>query len=147
MKYYLGVFILEAQPMTKGEAFTKGYFQGYIINGESEAKGYVILFNNGNTTWIDKESFESSYFPIISDNCITEKDVENFISKEECCLNNKFSSIIHSTKTNFKITTNFIPTNSDSKDTNKMLAIRNNKDKIKEYLNFVLQWALNGLKY
>lgn len=149
MKHFIGVIMLEAEPMTKGEAFDKGYYRGSIVNGESKLEGYVILFSNGNTTWMEKESFESAYFPISNKNHISEEDVEKFIVKGEVAkLGNKTTVVVDTTLTGFDtVGTSAIvsPFNYDE-NIGAKYAREKIKSKIWGHLGFVLQWALNGLK-
>lgn len=149
MKHFIGVTILEAEPMTKGDAFDKGYYRGSIVNGEAKVEGYVILFLNGNTTWMEKESFESTYFPISNRSKIMEEDVESFIiQKESAKVGDKTCIAMSTTLTGFEtIGTSAVVNPINYKhEIEEQIARREIKDKIWGHLGFVLQWALNGLK-
>lgn len=149
MKHFIGVTILEAEPMTKGDAFDKGYYKGSIVNGEAKVEGYIILFLNGNTTWMEKENFESIYFPISNRSKIMEEDVEDFIVKGEVAkFGEKTTVVVDSTLTKFDTVGTSAVVSPFNYDEN--IGVRYAREQIKSkiwgHLGFVLQWALNGLK-
>ena len=60
MKKYIGVKIVEAEPMTQGEARTKGFYHNEITDINKE--GYHVHYtNNDYDSWSPKEVFEDSY--------------------------------------------------------------------------------------
>lgn len=63
MKKYIGTKMVNAEPMTKGEAFKKNLLKsGVNVNDEdSTQEGYVVEYEDGYTSWSPKETFEKAY--------------------------------------------------------------------------------------
>lgn len=87
MKKYIGTKMVNAEPMTKGEAFQKNLLKsGVNVNDEdSTQEGYVVEYEDGYTSWSPKETFEKTY-----------KVAETFQDRlqiEECELNDKINKL------------------------------------------------------
>ena len=87
MKKYIGTKMVNAEPMTKGEAFKKNLLKsGVNVNDEdSTQEGYVVKYEDGYTSWSPKETFEKAY-----------KVAETFQDRlqiEECELNDKINKL------------------------------------------------------
>lgn len=63
MKKYIGTKMVNAEPMTKGEAFRKNLLKtGVEVNEEESAQeGYKVEYEDGYTSWSPKEVFEKAY--------------------------------------------------------------------------------------
>lgn len=60
MEKYIGVKLVEAEPMTQGEAADKGFYHRSITDRSTE--GYHVHYiNNDYDSWSPKEIFEDSY--------------------------------------------------------------------------------------
>ena len=60
MEKYIGVKLVEAEPMTQGEAADKGFYPRKIT--DRSAEGYHVHYtNNDYDSWSPKEVFEDSY--------------------------------------------------------------------------------------
>ena len=60
MEKYIGVKIVEAEPMTQGEAADKGFYPRKIT--DRSAEGYHVHYtNNDYDSWSPKAVFEDSY--------------------------------------------------------------------------------------
>ena len=73
MKNYIGVKIVKAQPMTKGE-FSKMKGAASPLLEESKEPGYVVKYPDGYISWSPKETFEKAY---------RELDCKDFINSED----------------------------------------------------------------
>lgn len=63
MKKYIGVKIVEAEPMTQGEAADRGFYPRTITNRKAE--GYHVHYtDNDYDSWSPKEVFENSYHEV-----------------------------------------------------------------------------------
>lgn len=63
MKKYIGVKIVEAEPMTQGEAADKGFYPRTIT--DRKAEGYHVHYtDNDYDSWSPKEVFEKSYHEV-----------------------------------------------------------------------------------
>lgn len=60
MKQYLGVKVVEAEPMTANEFAAKFPLKGKVDPNE-DADGYMVKYDNGHISWSPKEVFEKSY--------------------------------------------------------------------------------------
>lgn len=61
MKKYIGTKQIEAEPMTLGEACSKGLVKSEIEENESYKLGYHTRTEYGYESWSPKELFEESY--------------------------------------------------------------------------------------
>lgn len=114
-------------------------------------QGYHVIYEDGYESWSPKDVFERAYMQIEAKNKLSQTDIDKFFE-------NGKSSVItidkHITVMHYKTPTNFFwaensgcvdPANYDAaigeqECTNRI------KDKIWNYLGFVLSWAQNGLK-
>lgn len=144
MKKFIGIKMIEAEPMTAGEAFAKGYWVG----PSNEEEGYHVHYPDGYDSWSPKDIFEKAYFGIEKSDCITNTDIKNFTKN------------VYSTKVGTKTTNTTIecitgyevhgqsscvkPENFDLTIGEKYARLRA-EDSIWAGLGFVLQWAKYGL--
>lgn len=61
MKKYIGTKQIEAEPMTLGEACSKGLVKSEIEKNESYKLGYHTRTEYGYESWSPKKLFEESY--------------------------------------------------------------------------------------
>ena len=61
MKKYIGTRQIEAEPMTLGEAHSKGLVKSEIEENESYKLGYHIRTEYGYESWSPKDVFEKAY--------------------------------------------------------------------------------------
>lgn len=63
MKKYIGTKMVNAEPMTKGEAFEKNLLKtGVEVTAEESTQyGYKVEYEDGYTSWSPKEVFEKAY--------------------------------------------------------------------------------------
>lgn len=60
METYLGVKLIEAKPMTRGEhSVSKGFDE--VLNGKAEDEGYQVVYEDGYESWSPKDVFEKAY--------------------------------------------------------------------------------------
>jgi hypothetical protein len=60
MKKYLGIKVVSAEPMTRGEAGKAGLVRGYSENDEN-CEGYKVVYEDGYESWSPKSTFEKAY--------------------------------------------------------------------------------------
>ena len=60
MKNYIGVKIVKAEPMTKGE-FNKQRGALSPLIEQSGEEGYVVMYPDGYVSWSPKKVFENAY--------------------------------------------------------------------------------------
>lgn len=63
MKKYIGTKLIEAEPMTMGEAYEKGLLQAGRVPNESEKAndGYHVKYQDGYESWSPKDAFDNAY--------------------------------------------------------------------------------------
>lgn len=63
MKKYIGTKQVEAEPMTMGQAYEKGFLQAGRVPSETEQDkpGYHVKYADGYESWSPAEPFEKAY--------------------------------------------------------------------------------------
>lgn len=63
MKKYIGTKQVEAEPMTMGQAYEKGFLQAGRVPSETEQDkpGYHVKYADGYESWSPAEPFEQAY--------------------------------------------------------------------------------------
>lgn len=85
MKTYIGTKRLNAEPMTKGEAYDRSLLRGEIVEAERETHGYHVVYPDGYESWSPKDVFEDVY-------CVAETPLD-CINIEYQDLDNKVGKI------------------------------------------------------
>lgn len=151
MSKFIGVKMVEAVPMTASEALQKDYRVGQ--NGTIIApatKGYEVTYPDGYKSWSPKDVFEASYYQIQDSNGETlyRNDVEGFINKVESVkIGNKTTNVLMTCLTGYEINAQSVCIDKNNYDMSigEIYAKPKAIDAILAHLNFVLQWARNGL--
>ena len=86
MKHYIGTKQVEAELMSKGEAYEKGLLKAGIVPSEEESSimGYHVRYKDGYESWSPKNVFEEAYqLSETSLDCmlIEQNELEDRISK------------------------------------------------------------------
>lgn len=113
--------------------------------------GYHVIYEDGYESWSPKDVFERAYMQIGARNKLTQGDIDKFFENGKSSV---MSIDKHITVMHYKTPTNFFWTESsgcvDPKNYDLALGecscTSKIKDKIWNYLGFVLSWAQNGLK-
>lgn len=114
-------------------------------------QGYHVIYEDGYESWSPKDVFERAYMPIGAKNKLTQGDIDKFFENGKTSvmtIDKHITVMHHKTPTKFFWTEHsgcVDPANYDIaigeyECTSKV------KDKIWNYLGFVLSWAQNGLK-
>lgn len=150
MKTYIGVKMISAFFLLKGDAFLQGYYKpgkDGILDSEKEDEGYVVDYGKYKS-WSPRAVFEQAYFPIEDPNKISKADVEAFIVKGSVNkLGEKTCVVLDSTITGFDMvgTSACVDPANYSEEIGSEIARKDITDKLWGHLGFVLQWAKNGL--
>lgn len=72
MKNYIGVKIVKAEPMTKGE-FEKRKGSVSPLLEKDSTEGYMVKYPDGYVSWSPKDVFETAYRPLDCEEFINEK--------------------------------------------------------------------------
>lgn len=150
IKKYIGVKLIEAEPMTRGEY---NIFRNWTLPADENPndEGYKLFRQDGTYSWEPKELFENSYMSLgdPEGTKIVEEDVNNFVVCQEAIKWGEKTTVLHVTLKN-----GFIITESSScvDPANFDMVIGANictdkiKDKIWGYLGFLLQCAKGGMR-
>ena len=152
MSKFIGVKMVEAVPMTAGEAANKGYRTPVAEKPtDLNLEGYEVTYPDGYKSWCPKDVFESSYYPIQDSNgeIISKEDVENFIfTTDSIKVGRKTTNTAIICRTGFEVHGQASCVNVDNYNLSigEQIAKPKAMDAIWGHLGFVLQWAKYGLK-
>lgn len=142
MKTFISVKKIKAEPCKAWKKY-----------GEHDvgADGYKIYYQNKDkyVSWCPKEEFEKQYLQLEEDTKITQKDVDNFITKTEVIKLGDKTTVVQATcKNGFSIINGSacVDVKNFDMEIGKQCCMEHIKDKIWEYLGFLLQSAQNGFK-
>lgn len=152
MSKFIGVKMVEAVPMTAGQAANKGYRTPVVEKySDLEARGYEVTYEDGYKSWSPADVFESSYYQIQDSNgeMFYRNDVEGFIDKVESIkIGTKTTNTTITCLTGYEIHGQSACVKPENYDMSigETYAKPKALDAIWAHLGFVLQWARNGLK-
>lgn len=152
MKYYMGVHLVQAKPMTLGEWLIDKSYEDYM-GRSSETIGYIVERPNTYPLWISKEEFESIYLPLTRPDSIMEPDLESFVGSMSETFSvdqpdNKTTMVRMETRTGYVdyATSSCVDPANYNQDIGINNCLGELKNKLWPMLGFVLQWAKYGLK-
>lgn len=148
MKNYIGVKIIQAKPMTRGDY---NIYRGWDIPVDENADdpGYLVKYSDTYESWSPKDVFESAYFEMDQDSTkITQDMVERFRGPVDYeTFDEKTTHAFAYSQTGFvqhEVSSCVDPANYD-----EAVGVEICTEKINNTfwlcLGFVLQWARNGL--
>ena len=80
MQKFIGVKLVQAEPMKAEEAISKGYLRVKDSYPNTQQDGYHVVYQDGYNSWCPKEVFDKQYFGVSSEK-VTEIDTQNLISR------------------------------------------------------------------
>lgn len=147
MNNYIGVEMIQAIPMLAKDAVNKGYKVDSI---DLSVNGYEITNSSGVKFWCPADVFERIYLKLNDNKCeeILEEDIKDFIfATHTSKLGRKTANVAVICRTGFEINSQ-----STSMDADKFtlykggnIAYTRANNVIQTYLEFVLEWAKNGI--
>lgn len=141
MKNYIGCKLIKAEPC-KAWKNTE--------NNKIGEDGYKVIYPDGYVSWSPKEVFEKAYMEIGDNNSITQENVDKFIAKTEVVpINNNKTTVVLATLANgFIIVEGSSCVDEDNYDEKIGVecCVERIKNKVWEFLGFLLQTATNGVK-
>jgi hypothetical protein len=150
MNKYLGVKLIEAEPMTRGEY---NEFRGWTIpeNEDPSDEGCIVKYSDDYVSWTPKEVFESSYLHLedIEGKSVKQADVDNFIKfYEDFKLGDKTTVVKATLINNFEIvgSSSCVDPSNFNQDLGINYSLDEIKDKVWGLLGFLLQCGVNGFK-
>lgn len=151
LKPYLGVKLLKARPMTRGEY---NEYRGWELpedeNGADE--GYLVQYEpDGYQSWSPKVQFENAYLPLADESRISEADIDLFVGPnaiESTKIDEKTTLVKMVPRSGFVQyeTSSCVDPENYNHELGISIAAKRIKDRIWPMLGFVLQWGKSGLK-
>lgn len=148
MKKYLGVKLIEAEPMTEGQFHI--FKDGMRPSPDSDGvPGYKVVYPDGYVSWSPKGVFEKAYMQVGDNNTIVERNVNDFIKWYDVQKWGDKTTIVVATLAN-----GFIITESSScvdpanfnMDIGYNICKERIQNRVWEMLGFMLQSGTNGIK-
>lgn len=149
MKDYLGVKMIKAQPMTRGEWAVKKS----EVNPEDrvdETPGYLVQYPDGYQSWSPAEAFESAYLELNDSTKITAGDLIRFLGIDPYAvdqLDEKTTLLRMVTRTGFVDyeTSSCVDPINYNEEIGASICVDRLNTRLWDRLGFVLQWAKHGL--
>lgn len=151
MSKFIGVKMVEAVPMTAGQAANKGYRTPVAKTPQDLNKeGYEVTYPDGYKSWCPADVFEASYYPIQDSNgeMLYRNDVEGFVDKVESIkIGAKTTNTTITCLTGYEVHGQSACVKPENYDMaiGEIYAKPKAMDAIWAHLGFVLQWAKYGL--
>ena len=149
MQNYMGIKLLQAKPMTRGDY---NIYRGWTIpaNENPADDGYLVKGSSTYETWSPKDAFEMAYLPLDNDTSITPAVVNGFIANVSASqVDGKTCLVKAQSLTGFmqyETSSCVVPENYDERIGTEV-AMKEIKKQLWFALGFVLQWARFGLKH
>lgn len=145
---YLGIKLLQdALPMNLGEY---NELRGWDIPADEnpEDLGYMVKYTDEYVSWSPKDAFEAAYMKLNGGNTITQKDVDDFITKLDVHKLDSKTTLVKATLRNgfviVEASSCVDPANFDL-EIGKEICLEKIKNQVWGHLGFSLQTAINGL--
>ena len=147
MDKYIGVKLIEAEPMTE-EEFRKG-----IIG--AGAPGYKVVYPDRYESWSPKDTFEKAYMKVIpnprllTDLSISQQMVDDFIKEVHVTTLGSKTTLVRCVLANgFEIieTSACVDPHSYSEQMGKEACLNSVRNKVWYLLGFLLQCGIGGVK-
>lgn len=147
MKKYVGVKMVQAEPMTYGEFHCEKGTPYETIKANNA--GYKVVYPDGYVSWSPKDVFEKAYMQIGDNNTIEEHNVNDFIVGYDVQPWGDKTTVVHATLAN-----GFIVSESSScvdaanfnMDIGYGICKEHIQDAVWKMLGFLLQCGVSGIK-
>lgn len=147
MSKFIGVSMIEANLMPAHVAVEFGYNIG---NHDLNEMGYEVIYSDGYKSWHPADEFEKAYFELSVEDKITPTDIDNFIAFDDhITAGSKNTVSVLTCLTGFEAigTAACVKPENYNINIGKTYSTEKAKDQIWTGLGFVLQWAINGIKF
>lgn len=148
MDKYIGVKIIHAEPMTRGD-YNK--FKGWTIpeNENPADEGYLVKYSDDYISWSPKDVFEKAYRKFGNDkNTVTQEDVDGFIVNVEAIQLGDKTTVVKATLANGFIlveSSSCVDGNNFDMKIGTECCMSRIKDNVWFLLGFLLQCGTEGL--
>lgn len=150
MKKYIGVKLVEAEPMSQWVFRTQQSKSLDVPDYVDDDKpGYKVVYPDGYVSWSPKEIFDNAYLQIGDNNTIIERNVHDFVKDINVSKWGDKTTVAHATLANGFIITessSCVDPNNFNMDIGTNICRDNIYNKVWNHLGFLLQCALKGIK-
>lgn len=147
---YIGVKLIEAEPMTRGEY---NGLKGWTIPADENPadEGYVVRYPDGYVSWCPKEQFDKAHLPLTNHegSKIEQDDVTNFIHAYEITTLGEKTTLMHVTLNNgYEIveSSSCVDVKNYDMEIGKNICAERIESKVCGLLGFLLQCAKGGMR-
>lgn len=144
----IGIKMVDLQPMDIMSAQAKGYRTPREYNS---AEGYEVTYTDGYKSWYPKEVADKVYFKLNKENdgsIIQREDVDNFIKMDKSETISDKTAFVHAhtiTGVDYFETHSYVDSKNYNSEFATQCAMNKVINKVWDSLDFILQWARNGL--
>lgn len=150
---YIGVKMIEAEPMTRyGKMELAGLRPDLAKDAPVDEPGYQVTYPDGYTSWSPADTFEAAYFPLTFGDKLSDVDVEAFVRNDDgeilvSRIGDKTAVAHVKCVSGFELTETSACSKKEDYDQEigVGVSLMRIKDALQEHLEFVLQWAINGI--
>ena len=148
MEKYIGVKMINAKPMTRGEY---NELRGWTIPADENPKdeGYLVKYSDDYISWSPKDVFEKAYRRFGSEqNAVTQDDADSFIVGIDSTQLGDKTTVVKATLANGFIlveSSSCVDVNNFDMKVGTEICIKKIKDKVWFLLGFLLQCGNEGL--
>jgi hypothetical protein len=154
MNKFIGVKLIEAEPMTRGDY---NLFRGWTIPGDENPndEGYLVRYSDSYVSWSPKSVFERAYLevtpnPRLKTNCsISQKMVNEFIKEVHTTTLGGKTTVVRAILVNgFELVESSacVDPENYSEEIGAEICLERIKDKIWFLLGFLLQCGVGGIR-
>ena len=145
MKNYIGIKLLQAEPMTDNTF--RALKNKPLVAEDSE--GYLVQYSDSYESWSPKDVFEAAYLPMVDGSKITPSEINDLCASISTSKVDDKTTLVKAT-----LTTGFVdyatsscvaPENYDE-TIGRQIAGKRIEEKVWFAMGFILQWAKYGLK-
>ena len=156
MDKYIGTKVIEAEPAIKKGKVVYGVNDPIPKTMEQVEEGYRVRYEDGYVSWSPKNVFEKAYMKIIPNHnlktsiSISQEMVDGFIKKVKCTtLGNKTTLVTVVLVNGFEMieASTCVDPDNYSEEIGKEICLDRIKNRIWEFLGFMLQTGVNGIKF
>lgn len=149
MKKYVGVKLVQAEPMKRIDFHNITKQNSMLSYEEANKEGYMVVYPDGYKSWSPKEVFENAYFNVSDDNTIMEYHVNDFIESYDVSQWGEKTTIVNATLANGFIITeasSCVDPSNFNMDIGASICKERIRNQVWVFLGFMLQCAVSGVK-
>lgn len=144
----LRVEMFNIEPMTRTKAKELGLRYSICATSCNEENGYAISYKGNSPCWKPASEIAKKYFLVSDDSKILEGDINNFIIMDKVLTLGDKTTLVHAhtiTGLEYYETSSCVDPKNYDLALGTKYALERITSKVRDALEFVLQWAKNGI--